>query len=89
MVLERANREACLGSRVVEEPEREVDVMDGTVDEDAAVALRVRDEEARLVEEVAGVASHQVGRANGAGFDFGMGVAVGGVEAAREAGHDF
>ena len=72
-----------------EKPECEIDVVDGAVDEDAAGELGVLDEKARGVELVAGLRAEDAGDADVAGGDLGEGVAVGGVEAAREAAHYF
>ena len=74
---------------LAEEPEGEVDVVDAAVDEDAARVLGVGDEEARRVEFVAGLGAEDGGGADQAGGCFGMRVAVGVVEAAGEATHDF
>lgn len=63
--------------------------MDRAIDKYPTVAFGIAHEEAGLVEEVAGVAADDEGLADGAGFDLGGGVAVAGVEAAGEAGHDF
>ena len=72
-----------------EEPEGQVDVVDGAVDEDPAGELGVGDEEAARVQLVAGLAAHYGGCAQCAGGHFSMCVAVGGIEAAREAAHYF
>ena len=55
VMLESADGEAGFWGGVVQETEREVDVVDGAVDEDAAVAFGVGDEEACFVQEIAGV----------------------------------
>lgn len=63
--------------------------MDGAVDEYPAGELGVGDEEAARVQLVAGLAAHYGGCAQCTGGHFGVCVAVGGVEAAREAAHYF
>ena len=74
---------------LAEEPQGEIDVVDGAVDEDAAAEFGVGDEEARGVEHVAGLGAEDGGAPDEARVHFGPGVAVGGVEAAGEAAHDF
>ena len=51
-MLQRADCEGGFGERVVEVPEREVDVMNGAVNADGAVAGGVFHEEAGVVEQV-------------------------------------
>ena len=63
--------------------------MDTAVHEDTTGVLRVGDEEAGGIELVAGLRADHGGSADEAGKGFGVGVTVGGVEAAGEAAHDF
>lgn len=72
-----------------EEPQRKVDIVNGTVDEDPARELGVRDEEPGRIELVACLAAEDGGCAYVAAGQAGVGVAVGGVEAAGEAADDF
>ena len=74
---------------LAEEPEGEVDVVDGAVDEDAAGELGVGYEEAARVEFVACLAPEDGWAPDEPGVHFVPGVSVGGVEAAGEAAHDF
>lgn len=81
---------AGLWDRASQEPEGQVDVVDCAVDEDSAVAGGVLHEEAGVVAEVAGVGADHEGRSDGVlSEDFVVGVSVGGIEAAGEAGHYF
>ena len=63
--------------------------MDATVYKYAAGELGIGDEEAGGVELVAGLGAYDAGGADCAGGGFGVGVAVGRVEAAGEAAHYF
>lgn len=72
-----------------EEPQGEVDVVDGAVDEDPARELRVCDKEPRGVELVACLRAEDGGAAYEARVHFVVGVAVGIVEAAGETAHYF
>lgn len=78
-----------LGLNISEVVYGEIDVVDAAVGEDATVLGGVFDEEAGMVKEIAGLGADDVGGFDGVGVDLGFGVAVGGVEAAGVAGHDF
>ncbi len=80
----------ALGHDVIaEEPEGEIDVVDGHVDEDAAGPCSVLDEEAGGVVFIAGLAADDAGSADHALVALVEGVPVGLVEPARESTHDF
>lgn len=74
---------------VAEEPECQVDVMDGAVDEDAARQLGITDEEAGPVQLVARLRAEDDRLTDYSGPHLGVRVAVGGVKAAREAADCF
>lgn len=74
---------------VPEEPQRQIDVVDGHVDEHAARPRGVLDEEAGGVVFVAGLAAKDGGSADQTPVDLFVRVAVGVVEAAGKAAHYF
>lgn len=63
--------------------------MDTAIDKNPAGVFCEADEETGGVALVAGLGADDFGDADGAGGDVGVGSAVGGVEAAGEAAHDF
>lgn len=93
VVLEGAHCEGGFGKEVLAHvKEGEVDVVDATVDEDAAVAGGVANEEACFVEEVAGLRADEERRADGAAGavcagNLGLGGSVRRIEATRVTRH--
>lgn len=72
---------------LTEEPEGEVDVMDGAVNKDSAGEFGVGDEEAGGIKLVAGLTAHDGGGANGAGRHLGEGISIGSIEATGKTAH--
>lgn len=88
VVLERADGVGRLRHEVLAHvEEREVDVVNAAVDEDAAVAGGVAHEEARVIEQIAGLGAHDERRPDA--LKLLLRGAVRGVEAAGVARHDF
>lgn len=73
---------------LAEEPQRQVDIVDGTVHKDPAGELGVSDEEPAGIELVAGLRADHGGSPDGSTGHAAVGVAVGGVEAAGETAGD-
>lgn len=89
VVLQRADGIAALGLGVVQKPQRQVDVVDGAVDKNAAVAFRIRRKETGFVQQVSRLAADHVRVSDGPGFDLVVCVSVRCVEPPGEPGHHF
>lgn len=74
---------------LTEEPQSQVDVMDGAVHEDTTRELGVGDEEPGGVQLVAGLTAHDGGRTNSTSRHLVECVTVGGIEATGETAHHF
>lgn len=73
---------------LAEEPQRQVNIMNGAVDKDATAELSICNEKARRVELVSSLRPEDGRRANGARREAPVGVTVRGVKPPREAADD-